>query len=82
MEMTEITNSSNIKAAGYDADTRTMRNTFASGKTYEYEDFPEAEWEKYAATFNVDGASPGKYFAENIRSQFTGTPVEAEAAGA
>jgi len=76
MNMIEVTNSGNIKEAGYDEAEQAMRIRFASGKIYEYEEVPQEDWDKFAATFNVDGESPGKHFAASIRNNFTGKPVE------
>jgi hypothetical protein len=53
--------SSNIAAAGYDKDTKTLQITFKNGMTYSYSDVPLA---MYEGIFTSDSA--GKFVREFI----------------
>jgi hypothetical protein len=53
--------SSNISSAGYDEETKTLRVTFTSGKTYEYADVPK---QIYEGLFSATSA--GKFFRTNV----------------
>lgn len=67
MEMQPL-NSSNIAAAGYDADTQTMRIEFKSGSTYSYASVPLEVFEGL-----ITSPSAGGYFFRNVRDRFTTT---------
>lgn len=58
--------SSNIVAAGFDAESETCRIQFKNG-VYEYPNFPPDLWAKFSATFQTSESS-GKFFAANIRT--------------
>ena len=60
--------SSNLASCDYSPETRTLSVTFKGGGTYSYADVDEA-------TFNglLSAASPGRYFAENIKDTFSFT---------
>jgi hypothetical protein len=62
--------SSNIAGAGYDADTRTMRVSFHSGRTYEYIMVDPATFQGL-----IDSPSVGKYFNALIRPVYQGYEV-------
>ncbi|MBS1793361.1 MAG: KTSC domain-containing protein [Acidobacteria bacterium] len=58
--------SSNIKAAGYSENSRTLVVEFKSGKRYRYANISPELWKQFEATF--DGSqSAGKFFNANIR---------------
>ncbi len=65
--------SSNIKAVGYDADTRMLTVEFGSGAQHTYADVPP---ETHQAL--MDAESVGKFFHANIRSAFKSSPVPSE----
>ncbi len=73
MELKPIENSSNIAAAGYDAETQTLRVRFSNGSEYDYADVPEA-----LGTGIFEAESAGKFFHGAIRSSFKGARVEKE----
>lgn len=60
IKMHEIV-SSNIKAVGYDRDSKTLQITFSNGATYTYSDVPLA---MYEGIFTADSA--GKYVQQFI----------------
>lgn len=66
-ELTPVTGSSNIKAAGYDEESKTMVVEFNSG-TYEYSDVTPYEYDAFAATFDSD-ASTGRHFNATFRGK-------------
>ncbi len=70
MELRPIPNGSNISAAGYDAETQTLRVMFQTGAVYEFSDVPES-----LGNGIFDAESPGKFFAGAIRPSFKGVPV-------
>ena len=53
--------SSNIKAVGYDRDSKTLQITFSNGATYTYSDVPLA---MYEGLFTADSA--GRYVQQFI----------------
>lgn len=60
--------SSNLEAASFDPQKRTMIVKFKNGTAYEYLHVPPSLWSKFQATFDgKDGRSAGKFFAVNIR---------------
>lgn len=67
--MTELkpVTSSNLKAVGYDAATRTLGVQFASGTRYDYTDVPP---EAHQALMAAD--SIGSHFAKHIRPKYQG----------
>jgi hypothetical protein len=60
--------SSNLASCDYSAETRTLSVTFKSGSTYSYADVDEATYQGL-----LSAASPGRYFAENIKDTFSFT---------
>jgi hypothetical protein len=64
IEMKPIT-SSNIAAAGYDAETRVLDIQFQSGDTYSYDDVPAG-----VAEGLFSAASAGSYFYNNIKNRY------------
>ena len=60
--------SSNIAAAGYDDDTRTLRIEFSNGATYEYSGVSRDYFDGLLAA-----NSPGAYFHRNIKESFRHT---------
>ena len=68
MEMKPVEKSSNVKAIGYDPESKKMRVAF-KGKdgdnVYEYDDVPPHE---HANMLSAESA--GSYFAKNIRGKF------------
>lgn len=60
IKMHEIV-SSNIKAVGYDRDSKTLQITFSNGSTYTYTDVPLA---MYEGIFTADSA--GRYVQQFI----------------
>lgn len=57
--------SSNIKSAGYDPPSQTLRITFKSGETFDYHFVPAMIAEGFMAA-----ESKGKYFHKSIRDRF------------
>ena len=66
MEMTTLEKSSNIKAIGYDPETKRMRVEFTKGATYEYHDVPP-----HMPKEMLQAPSAGSYFAQQVRGKFT-----------
>lgn len=66
--------SSQVKAHGYDAATRTLAVEYKSGGTYHYSDVP-------AATYNAMKASKsvGKFIGANLKGAHKYTRIEKEA---
>ena len=50
IELQPVT-STNIKAAGYSPETKTLVVQFASDAKYKYADFPQWLWNEFSATF-------------------------------
>lgn len=69
MQLTPV-KSSNIKAVGYDASTKTLAVEFPGG-VYHFNDVPA---DVHAGL--VGAESVGKYFASNIRGKFGSTKQE------
>jgi hypothetical protein len=57
--------SSNLKGASYDTNTKKLNITFGSGFTYEYDEVPHEEF----AALNLS-ESQGKYFNKNIAKKY------------
>lgn len=62
--------SSNLKAAKYNTDSKKLLITFNNGSIYEYEDVP---WEKFTK-FRMS-ESQGKFFNQNIAKTYKYTKV-------
>lgn len=60
--------SSNLHSAEYDAETHMLEITFKSGSTYVYSGVDEGTYDGLLAA-----ASPGKFFAANIKDAFSFT---------
>ncbi len=60
--------SSNLHSAEYDVETSTLEITFRSGSTYTYSGVDEGTYDGLMAA-----ASPGAYFAANIKDVFVFT---------
>jgi len=63
--------SSNLKSAKYDTESKDMIVTFNSGAIYEYNNVP---WEMFTK-FRM-AKSQGKYFNENISRKYNYTKVQ------
>lgn len=63
MQMQTVT-SSNIAAIGHNADTSTLRITFNSGTSYDYQNIPESLFRELLVAESV-----GSFFTRNIKSQ-------------
>lgn len=63
--------SSNIKATGYDAASKTLAVQFSSGHTYHYGDVGADVFEKLGKAKSV-----GAFFATDIRNAFKGSKQE------
>lgn len=59
-------NSSNIKKASYDINTKKLKVTFGNNSIYEYDDIPH----EIFSEFNLS-ESQGKYFNKNISKKYT-----------
>lgn len=66
--------SSNIKAHGYDAASKTLAVQFSSGHTYHYADVGPDVFERLGKAKSV-----GSFFASDIRNAFTGVKQPAPA---
>jgi hypothetical protein len=64
IEMKPIS-SSNLAAAGYDAETRVLDIQFQNGNTYSYDDVPSD-----VAEGLFTAASAGAYFFNNIKNRY------------
>ena len=62
--------SSNLKSAKYDTESKNLVVTFNSGSIYEYNNVP---WEKFTK-FRMS-KSQGKYFNENISRSYKYTKI-------
>ncbi|MDF2434871.1 MAG: hypothetical protein JWP44_4502 [Mucilaginibacter sp.] len=69
IERTPVT-SSNLKSAGYDAESMTLEIEFHSGAVYRYANVPQEHFIGLITT-----TSPGAYFNANIRDQYPSTKV-------
>lgn len=65
MDMTPLT-SSNLAAAGYDPESRVLRIQFHNGRTYEYDNVPQHEYDGL-----ISAGSAGQYFNSNIKGQYS-----------
>jgi len=70
MKMTSV-KSSNIKAVGYDEETKVMRIDFKAGGTYDYTAVPKIE---YLALMKSE--SKGKFFFKHILKKFAAKKLE------
>lgn len=73
--------SSNITNAAYNNETKVLSVEFVAGNIYDYADVEQEDAEKFfsvidaAAEGSGGSASPGAYFARNIRNKFKTTKV-------
>lgn len=58
--------SGNLDEAAYDPATQELRVRFKSGYEYQYNKVPGEVWDRFSATFGVQGEA-SVYFRENIR---------------
>lgn len=65
MENFEFKNSSNIKSASYDVDTKDMTIIFKGDSKYVYRDIPVDLYKKF-----TESESAGKFFYSNIRNHY------------
>ena len=68
IEGTKITvtiNSTNLKGASYDTETKTLTTTFNNGSIYDYYEVP---WEIFTKLRTSE--SQGKYFTSNIKEKY------------
>ena len=65
MENFEFKNSSNIKSASYNVDTKDMTIIFKSDSKYVYRDIPVDLYKKF-----TEAESAGKFFYSNIRNHY------------
>lgn len=73
MKSVENSKSGNIKAAGYDPTTETMRVEFAGGKQYDYHGVDDKVW----AAFN-EAPSAGEYLNKVVKVGCPAALVEEE----
>lgn len=64
MDMKPVS-SSNISSVGYDADEQKLAVEFNSGRTYEYLNVPEEEYQNL-----INASSAGRYFNDNIKNYY------------
>lgn len=62
MDLLPVENSSNIEAAGFDAESSTMRVRFKGGKTYDYFGVDTAVFDTF-----LESPSKGTYLASVIK---------------
>lgn len=68
IEGTKITitiNSTNLKGASYDTETKTLTTTFNNGSIYDYYEVP---WDVFTKLRTAE--SQGKYFTSNIKEKY------------
>jgi hypothetical protein len=65
MKLIPVENSSNVKAVGYDPQTREMRVQFNGGAIYTHEGVPHVEHAKFIAS-----PSKGTHYHQNFRGKF------------
>jgi KTSC domain-containing protein len=68
MEMKRLTGG-NLRAAGYDAGTRTLRVELTSG-TFEYGGISAETWRRFAGA-----SSPWSFYRDNIEEEYAGKRV-------
>lgn len=66
--MPALRSSNHLHSAEYDSETRKLEIQFEGGSTYTYSDVDEATYDGL-----MTAASPGSYFAANIKDKFTFT---------
>lgn len=64
----EYVDSTDIRSMGYDSDSCVLEVEFNSGAIWQYPDFPEYLWFEFQSA-----PSKGKFFAANIKAQYTPT---------
>ena len=69
MEMIPV-DSSNIAAVGYDNETGTLTIQFNNGRTYEYYNVPEYEYENL-----MSASSKGTYAHQNIYETYSQSEI-------
>jgi hypothetical protein len=69
MEWTSI-RSTNIREAGFDAETNELEIVFADGARYRYRSVPESIYQEL-----VSARSAGRYFHQKIRDRYSYTRV-------
>ncbi len=69
MERTPVA-SSNLRAVGYDPETKILEVEFQSGSLYQYAEVPE---EVYRALMNA--SSHGQYYNQNIKNIYLSTRI-------
>lgn len=62
---TTVLTSTSLRSASYDDDTRILDITFASGRTYTYENVPEKVFEELC-----NAPSAGRYFNDSIKGVY------------
>ena len=65
---TTTLNSTFLKEASFDSNTRTLTVTFTDGRTYRYQNVDQSV---YQGLINADSSS--RFFGSNIRGRFTTT---------
>lgn len=70
VKWTQVDNSSNIKAIGYDEASKTAYVEFNNGSKHSYADVPQNVFEGLSSA-----ESKGSYFNENIKNAFTSTKL-------
>lgn len=63
--ITVTINSSNLKVASYDTETKTLTTTFNNGSIYDYYEVP---WDIFTKLRSAE--SQGKYFTANIKEKY------------
>ena len=70
MDLKDITGSSNIEAAGYNPETKTLRVRFKGGSVYDHHDFPA---DAHDAFMSAD--SKGSHYHSTIKGKYKFTKV-------
>ena len=70
MNLKDITGSSNIEAAGYNPETKTLRVRFKGGALYDHHDFPADAHDAFMAS-----ESKGSHYHSTIKGKYKFTKV-------
>lgn len=66
--------SSTIHKVAYDEKQKSLEIEFRSGNVYRYHDIPPRLWKVFQLYIEVEG-SPGSFFNEYIKNQFTSQKI-------
>jgi hypothetical protein len=73
--MTQVTNSSNVRAFGYDAATSTLVVVYQGNSRYHYLKVPP-ERKTEMDQVNTSGGSVGKYLSDRVKGYYEAEKVE------